>query len=127
MIARAGPDENGRWGLASLVIDSTLDDLGFLDLLPADLRAHLQIDVVFLDAEEFVVLLNQRIEFRWRVDEPFQAIKLAILRHSAIPCSIFCGSKHPCHHLPIPYRRMVYCASSTFSGAVGLSGIPGQL
>ena len=52
LVARAGPDENGRWGLVSLVIDSTLDDLGFLDLLPPDLREHVQIDVVFLDAEE---------------------------------------------------------------------------
>ncbi len=52
LVARAGPDENGRWGLVSLVIDSTLDDLGFLDLLPADLRERVQIDVVFLDAEE---------------------------------------------------------------------------
>ncbi len=50
LVARAGPDENGRWGLASLVIDSRLDDLGFLDLLPADLRERVQIDVVFLDA-----------------------------------------------------------------------------
>ena len=44
-----------------------------------------------------------RVQFRWRGDELCHRIKLAILRHSAVPCSTFCGSKRPCHHLSIPY------------------------
>ena len=33
--------------------------------------------------DQHIVLLNQRVEFRWRVDEPFHKTQLTILRHSA--------------------------------------------
>jgi signal transduction histidine kinase/HAMP domain-containing protein len=57
LVARAGPDAEGRFGLASYVIDSTLDDLRFRDLVPRSLRQGLQIDVRFAEYEEVGVPL----------------------------------------------------------------------
>ena len=44
---RAGPDAQGRHALVCLLIDSTLDDLGFRKLLPRDLRGDGRIEVSF--------------------------------------------------------------------------------
>jgi len=52
LLARAGPDAEGRFGLASYVIDSTLDDQRFRDLVPQSLRRGLQIEVRFSESED---------------------------------------------------------------------------
>jgi signal transduction histidine kinase len=47
LFARAGPDERGRIAVVSFVIDSTLDDLRFAELLPDDLRRDVEVVVSF--------------------------------------------------------------------------------
>jgi signal transduction histidine kinase len=52
LLARAGPDAEGRFALASYVIDSTLDDLRFRELVPQSLRRGLHIEVQFSEPED---------------------------------------------------------------------------
>ncbi len=61
LFARAGPDGAGRIGLVSFLLDSTLDDLAFADLLPDEVRDEAQLVAAFdvdlaLPAERRVAL-----------------------------------------------------------------------
>jgi len=50
LLARAGPDAQGRFALASFVLASPVDGLGFLELLPAELRRGVVLDIEFVDS-----------------------------------------------------------------------------
>jgi signal transduction histidine kinase len=73
LLARGGPDEDGRAGLASFVVDSILDDGRFLDLLPAAVRRGMQIDVVFVDTAA-------RRELERRGDDALEPVRAALQR-----------------------------------------------
>ncbi|MCZ6696696.1 MAG: hypothetical protein O7A63_09180, partial [Acidobacteria bacterium] len=51
LVARVGPDDEQRVGLASFVVDSTLGDSTFARLFPTGLEAGVQIDFVLFDTE----------------------------------------------------------------------------
>jgi signal transduction histidine kinase len=49
LLARAGPDEEGRWGVATFILDSSLGDLVFAAVLPQGLRRGLQVEAEFVE------------------------------------------------------------------------------
>jgi signal transduction histidine kinase/HAMP domain-containing protein len=51
LLVRAGPDWKGRFALVSAVIDTTLPDRRFLELLPPDLLRGVRFELFFQDTE----------------------------------------------------------------------------
>jgi nitrogen fixation/metabolism regulation signal transduction histidine kinase len=91
LLARAGPDEHGRFSLATFIIDSTLPGDGFLDLLEPALRDGVEVGVTFhdtrvlrqggaiRDAEPDSVTSTRRFQVGSPGDPPLATFALAAL------------------------------------------------